>query len=99
LNKQIGVELAVPTLGALAGFVLVTEVNHLLATGLIGNLRSDGSVFENWCADSDFAVYGREQNIIKVDWIANLSDQTLNGNCIANPNAVLLTASSNYCII
>src|SRR5581483_1440855 len=97
-DRQAGERLAVSATPAVTGLVLVLEDHHFGVATLVQDLCHHASALHQRLAGQNAAVVGEHEHVGHLDGGADLRGQLLHLDDLLWLDAVLLTATTNYCV-
>src|SRR5574341_1590082 len=83
---------------AAAMFVAIIEMDDLFAFPFANDLRDHLCAFDDWLADADLAIPFDHPHIAQSHFIADSVRQGFNVNLVADSDAILFSATLDYCV-
>lgn len=98
LDRQLGVELPMPSLSSNPDFGLEMEDDDLVVPHLTHSLGYDLGPLHMGFSHHDLIVAGDEKNLVQLDFASRLGCQALYFDDLPRGNPVLLSSGLNYCV-
>jgi hypothetical protein len=98
LDRQLGVELPMPSLSSNPDFGLEMEDDDLVVPHLAHSLSHDFGPLDMGLSHQDLIIAGNEKNLVQLDFASRLGCQALYFDDLPRGNPVLLSSGFNYSV-